>query len=250
MFTNKIVHRLENEFGNFTVEELDYEGRKARVLFSGIHRAAQSGIALDDNPRMLFDYNQRFIELAFLLVPRKILVIGGGTLTLSTALLKFMPRVEITAIEINKDLIELAKNYFGYTPDPRLKIIIDDAESAIQTEVHDLYDLIFIDVYNDFVIPDKFRTKKFALLLSKILALNGVVATNCIAGVTGQAALPAKQLIASYAQTIGPVKIIQADLNDNHWIAQNLIIMASKGKRIDEKWLKGYIEVTFVGDTI
>lgn len=247
MFARPILHRLDNEFGSFTVEELDYEGRPARVLFSGPHHAAQSGIPLDDNPRMLFDYNQRFIELALELEPKRILVLGGGALTLPTALLKVLTKTDITVIEIIKDLVVIAEKYFGYRTNNRLKIIIDDAETALKGQVKTIYDLILVDIYNDFVIPEKFITKDFANMINKYLAPSGIVAVNCIAGLFGESSLPAKRLTSVYNQSIGQVRTIQADSNYNHWSPQNLIIIAAKDKGLNEAFLKGYIEVSSLG---
>jgi spermidine synthase len=250
MLTTPIIYQLNNEFGSFTVEELDYEGRPARVLFSGPRHAAQSGMPLDGNPKMLFDYNQRFLELALELEPNRILVLGGGTLTLPSALLRVLSRVDITVVDINKDLITLAETYFGYTPNRRLKIIIDDAETVMKKNKKNVYDLIIVDLYNNFIIPEKFRTTDFALLINQSLASNGLVAINCIAGLAGEAALPAKQLISIYVNTIGSVKTIQADNNYTHWSPQNLIIMAAKNRELDKTWLNNYIEVSFADESL
>ena len=111
--SSSVLKQLDSQFGNFTVEELIYDGRKARVLFSGPLHAAQSGLALDGNPRLLFDYNQRFLELSLELRPKNILVLGGGTLTLPNALIKYLPKAQVTTVEINPELITLARKYLA-----------------------------------------------------------------------------------------------------------------------------------------
>ena len=242
MFSWPIIHRLDNQFGNFTVEELDYEGRRARVLFSGPLRAAQSGIPLDNNPRLLFDYNQRFLELSLVINPKKVLILGGGTLTLANALLLHLPNAKLTVVEKNKDLIKIAESYFGYKTDKRLRLVIADAKDfMVKTQF--LYDLIIVDIYDDFVIPESFRGGSFAQLLGQALMPSGLVMANCIAGLYGESALPLRQLVAAYSHNIGKVVAIQADNQYQHWSPQNLIVMSSRCNQIDDAWLKGCVRV-------
>src|SRR6476469_4412698 len=90
----------DTQHGHYVVADTIYSGRPARVLYSGNHQAAQSGVAKDDNPDLLFDYNQRFIELVRGLLPKKILLIGGGALSLPKALLEEFPEVSLDVVEL------------------------------------------------------------------------------------------------------------------------------------------------------
>lgn len=242
MLNRPVVDQVETEYGSFVVEELDYEGRQARVLFSGPLRAAQSGVPLDDNPRLLFDYNQRLLELAIQSGANNILILGGGTLTLPSAMLKYLPSANITVVEHNEKLIALAKKYFGYKPNKRLHIIVADAAEYMHNN-QALYDLLLVDIYDNFTIPKTFRGVGFAKLLSRALKDEGVVATNCIAGLNGPSSLPLRQLLAAYARSIGPVRAVQADSGHMHWSPQNLIIISCKSKQINDHLLKGCVEI-------
>lgn len=237
-----IIYQFDNDFGTFTVEELNYEGRPARVLFSGPNHAAQSGIPLDNNPRLLFDYNQRLLELALDLKPRKILILGGGTFTLATALATALPKSKLTVVERNKDLVKIAESYFGYLPNSRLRLVINDA-AIFMDQRKPLYDLIYVDIYDNFIIPDQFRGVEFAKKLNKALLTNGMVAVNCISGLHGAASLPMRQIAGAFSEVIGPVKVIQADQNYSHYLPQNLIVMTRKNQPINKTWLKGYLEI-------
>src|ERR1700752_3186245 len=92
-YTVRVIHKTvrfegETPYGHYTVVDTTYSNRPARVLYSGREfRTAQSGIALDDQDEMLFDYNQRFLELARGLEPKRALLIGGGAFTLPKRLL-------------------------------------------------------------------------------------------------------------------------------------------------------------------
>ncbi|MGH7238417.1 MAG: spermidine synthase, partial [Candidatus Saccharimonadales bacterium] len=185
----KVVHQLINKFGTFTVEELIYEGRPARVLFSGPLHAAQSGIPLDQNPRLLFDYNQCLLDLALELEPVRILVLGGGTMTLPMALLRQLPSAKLTVVEINPDLIKLGLDYFNYRPDRRLRLVEADA-AQFMSLARPTYDLVLTDIYDNFTVPAHFRTRQFAEQIERSLQSGGVVATNCIAGLSGESSKP------------------------------------------------------------
>ncbi len=239
MFGNKVIEEIENEFGTFTVEELVYEGRRARVLFSSPQHAAQAGIPLDNDPRLLFDYNQRFFELASELEPKNVLILGGGTLTLAIALVNNFPKLKVTTVEVNKDLIDLAAKYFDYKPNPRLRVIIGDAKTFM-LQAKPTFDLIIVDIYDNFTIPKYFRSRVFAGQLKKGLMEGGVVATNCISTISRDKASPLNQIVNAYRNEIGRVRVFKPDDRYIEWLPQNLLIIG--GIRIDNV-LKSLTEV-------
>src|ERR1700760_605289 len=95
-------------YGHYQVVDTLYDGRPARVLYSGDRQAAQSGIAKDASPSLLFDYNQRVFELLTSVLPKRVLLIGGAVCTLPKALLAALPDVQIDVIEPDSGLTKLA----------------------------------------------------------------------------------------------------------------------------------------------
>lgn len=241
MSTSRLLDQFSNQFGSFTVEELIYDSRPATVLFSGPMHSAQSGQAHDGNPRLLFDYNQLLFELANELVPKKILLLGGGTLTLPTELIKSLLDTHITAVEINEDLIATAKKFFSYRPSSRLNVVIDDAEHFMMRTQPNQYDLVITDLFDDLAIPEKFQTANFAHHLKRVCKPNGVVATNCIAAISGEGAMPMLKLYSAYLSAIGPVKVIKVDQHRYmNWTPQNLLLLAGSSAK---SLLKGVEEI-------
>ncbi len=234
-----VIDKLENDFGSFTVEELEYEGRQARMLFSGTLHSAQSGIPLDGNPRMLFDYNQLLLEVAEQLSPKRILVLGGGTMTLPTALSRALPRANIRVVEINKGLILLARKHFGFKPSVRLRVTVDDAAHFVQHKVTKKYDLIIVDIYNDFTTPEQFMKLRFASTLKRLLSPGGVLASNCISSLTGDRSMPLRKTAYSYSSEIGPLKVIKVDRNYPEPTPQNLLLLSSPEPKKLEPLLSG-----------
>src|SRR5205085_7261391 len=107
-----VVWEGNTALGRYQVIDTVYDGRPARVLYSGDAQAAQSGIATDHRPELLFDYNQRFLELAEGLNPSTVLIIGGGAGTLATALLNMKTITKIDIVEPDSMLTEFAYKYF------------------------------------------------------------------------------------------------------------------------------------------
>lgn len=221
----KVIETLDNEFGKFTIEELIYDNRRARVLFAGPLHAAQSGIPLDGDPHMLFDYNQLLLKLTLEINPKSLLILGGGVLTLPTTIINTLAHTKVTVVEINVGLIELARQHFGFRSNPRVKIIIDDAERFMLNQ-RSQYDLIITDVFDNFMLPLKFRTRQFAAALAAALNPGGLVATNCISSINSDQNSLLGQIRMSYSKAIGPVKIIKVDPSYPKEVLQNLIVVS------------------------
>jgi hypothetical protein len=121
---DKILYEGDSKFDHYQVIDMVYVGRQARVLFSGQRAAAQSGIPKDGNNAMLFDYNQRFLELTLYLKPESILLIGGGAFTLPAEILKFLPKVKIDVVERDPNLKKISERFFDLKPHKNLNIIV------------------------------------------------------------------------------------------------------------------------------
>ena len=229
MNSGVVLKQFTDSFGSFSVEDLIYAGRKSRVLFSGPLRSAQSGIPLDDDPRMLFDYNQQLLELALELDPKSILVLGGGALTLPQALLGRLPDCQIVAVEINPNMVKIAAEFFSYEPNPRLKVVVEDAARFLSRAKAQRYELIITDLFDNLAIPQYFLSADFAAQLNRVRESSGLIATNCIAAISGNYARPLLELVASYETAIARPRVVRVD-GDRfmNWTPQNLLILAGE----------------------
>lgn len=63
------------------------------------------------------------------------LVLGLGGGALCTYLHQTFPQLEIDGIEIDPTMVDLAKKYFGFQPNERLKAHIADGLSFVQDSV-------------------------------------------------------------------------------------------------------------------
>lgn len=232
--SERILYEVDTDFDHYQVVERQYEGRPARVLFSGIRRAAQSGIGLDDNPDLLFDYNQRMLELANGVYPKSVLVLGGGAFSLPMALLTALPEATIDVVELDAGLQPIAEQYFGLQPNERLKLHFGDARDFI-TSPGASYDLIIIDIFSELAIPRHCLTVEFIKLLHSRLNNGGCIAMNIIASYQGKNDGLIKSQIAGYSKYFHSVTIYPAGYGLTSWLPQNLMLVAQLSPVTDYK---------------
>lgn len=227
MLKSKVVlNKLSTSYGNYEVVEMTYDGRPARLLY-GDDESPQSGIALDNKPELLFDYNQRFMEIAASLEPQSVLVIGGGGFTLPTALVERFSSLEATVVELDPSLPEVARKYFNLKPGPRLNVIVGDGRDFL-AESNDKYDLIIVDAFSGMDVPKKMISLEAARLYHKNLAPDGVMAINFISSYHGFRLALAHQLIATFSKVFASVETYPSEYSGRVVIPDNLIMVVSK----------------------
>jgi spermidine synthase len=229
---DKLLFTKDTPYGHYQVVDTVYSGRRARVLYSGQRMAAQSGMAMDDDPELLFDYNQRLLELIIGLRPKKILLIGGGAYTLPIAVLKEVGGVHLTVIERDGALDDIAEAFFGLQPSDRLKIIHQDGREYLET-CRQTYDLIIVDAFTHTIIPEVLREDRAIELMHKLVAPDGMVALNIIAAFYGRLSAPLRQQFQSYKKFFGQVEVFPASRSFSLWLPQNFVLVSQAGQPVE-----------------
>lgn len=225
-----------SELSHYQVVEAIYNGRKARVLYSG-GSTPQSGLALDDDPELLFEYNQRFLEIAESIRPASVLLIGGGAFTLPKALLERFHDIRIDVVEIDQLLPQLAEKYFDLPNDPRLNIVIGDGRNYIN-ECQIKYDMIVIDAFMKYDIPTSLLVVEAVREYSRCLNSDGVLAMNFISRYHTYKTTLAHQLVATFQTAFSTVDLYPSDHQYQKRAEQNLILVASNQDAIPLDYLQ------------
>jgi len=215
-----------SSYGHYQVADVAYAGRPARMLYSGDGDAAQSGMALDGNDELLFDYNQRFIELLRGLVPKRVLIIGGGAFTLPTALQREMPDSSLDVVERDPVLLAVAVTYFDFKPASRTRIYMGDGIDFLE-QAAGRYDAIIVDVFIDAMVPLVFQTEATARQYRQLLLPHGLVAMNVIGdyyGSRGNSALGRQAAV--FQAAFQDVQIFPAGPHLSLWMPQNFVVIA------------------------
>jgi len=224
--------------GHYQVVDTLYDSRPARVLYSGDRQAAQSGVAKDDKPALLFDYNQRMFELVIGLKPKRLLLIGGGVGTLPTALLAALPGIYVDMVEPDDGLTDLAYRFFDLPVDERLRILHTDGREFLRTSV-ERYDVILVDAFVHTAIPRDLRTVEAFETLKRHLRPGGVLAMNVISAYYGKSSQVLRELYAAVQQSFSTVTLFVAGRGYSMWLPQNFVLTAQKSTEVS---LQEYVQ--------
>lgn len=93
--------------------------------------------------------------------PKKILLLGLGGGSNAILCSKFYPEAQITAVEVDSKMVEIANNYYNLKKVKNLSIVVADAEDYIAGLKSENYDLVLVDCFVGKYIPQKLQTIEF-----------------------------------------------------------------------------------------
>ncbi len=161
--------------------------------------------------------------------PTKILVLGNGSGTYATQCERYFDNVEVTGVEIDEKITDLARKYFELPKD--IDVVTYDGRAYLNV-IEDKYDVIMVDAYQDITIPFQMSSVEFFTLVRDHLTDNGVMVVN----LNMRSDTPTN--INYYlADTIGQVfnHILTANVQGN----TNRILFASMNDDMQDKLLAG-----------
>jgi spermidine synthase len=135
---------------------------------------------------------------ASLMYPSKvysILEIGSGGGRIAWYLHKFLPKAQITSVELDPAVADFAVKYFGVHEEPNFHLVTADGRIFL-AQSKEKYDVILIDAYRGPFVPFHLLTEEFYRAVQDHLAAGGVVAQNVV---------PSTMLFDSAVKTINRV---------------------------------------------
>jgi spermidine synthase len=125
-------------------------------------------------------YPLMFAAFAHQPEPKRILFLGLGGGTLSMAMRCYYPQATIDNIELDPDVLEVARKYFGFVEDDRMKAYVRDGRVQVRRLLRDKvkYDIIFADAFRGGYIPYHLTTREFMVSLTEMLTPDGIVVSN------------------------------------------------------------------------
>jgi spermidine synthase len=109
--------------------------------------------------------------------PKRVAMLGTAAGTTPRAYQHYLPDTTVDAVEIDGELLDIGRRYFGLRPGPKLNAITADARPFLRRAT-ERYDVIMVDAYRQPYIPFYLTTKEFFALARDRLAPGGVVAIN------------------------------------------------------------------------
>jgi spermidine synthase len=178
-YSEGILHQSLGKFGVICITQEDSDLRVLRFGHSG---PRQSVIKVGHPDHLILPYTRSaMVGLTFMYQPLRILILGLGGGAIPMFLRNHFPDIEIDVVEIDPELIELAKKYLGFCEDDKLKVHASDGRKFVLNSKH-IYDIIFLDCYSSDGIPYHLTTNEFLLCTKKVLNPSGVVIANLWSG--------------------------------------------------------------------
>lgn len=105
-----------------------------------------------------------------------ILGVAGGSV-IQTLVSDFSFSKNITGVELDQEIIQIANSYFNLDKIPNFKCVIADAEKFVQSDTN-RYDLIIIDIFKDTEMPEFLFQESFISNSKQLLNKNGYILFN------------------------------------------------------------------------
>ncbi|MHB1037043.1 MAG: spermidine synthase [Pirellulales bacterium] len=171
----KTLYRKASPFTTIVVTEND---GGVRTLWFGDGDAPQSVVKVGDPDYVELDYAQAMpVAMALVEEPKRVLIVGLGGGTIPSLLHKHYPKMAIDVVDIDPDVVEVAKKYFGFREDATMRVHVEDGRRFIE-RCKEPYDIIFLDAYGPDNIPYDLATKEFLLAARRAVKPKGLVAAN------------------------------------------------------------------------
>ncbi len=149
-----------------------------RILRFGRGGARQSAVKLGEPKFLALPYAQ--VALVGLALPeeaRRFLVVGLGGGTLPMFLRNYYPNATIDAVDIDPDVVDVAKKFFGFREDEQMSAHVADGRQFIERS-RQPFDVILLDAFGASSIPVHLTTQEFLQAVRRAVTPGGVVVGN------------------------------------------------------------------------
>ena len=154
------------------------EGDGLRALRFGRNGVRQSLVKPGDPEYLGLSYTRVALTgLALCETPRRMLVVGLGGGTLPAFLRRHYPDAVIDAVDIDPEVAFVAREYFAFREDDRMRIHVADGRKFIES-VRQPYDVIFLDAFGSDAVPAHLTTQEFLRAVRRAVSPGGVVIGN------------------------------------------------------------------------
>jgi spermidine synthase len=181
------------------------EGDGLRALRFAHDGVRQSLVKLGDPEHLGLAYLRVALAgLALCAEPQRILVLGLGGGSLPAFLRRHYPQAEIDAVDIDAEVARVAKEYFGFREDARMRVHIADGRRFIEA-VRRPYDAIYLDAFGASAVPPHLVTAEFLAAVRGALRAGGVAVGNVWSG----GANPLyDSMVRTYAETFDTLYVL------------------------------------------
>lgn len=205
----RVLYERASAYNNIIVTEDDSGMRVLRFERNG----ARQSIAKPGDPTYLgFAYTRvAFIGLGLTEEPKRIMIVGLGGGTMPMFLRHYYPKATIDVVDIDPDVVHVAKEYFGFREDASLHAHVGDGRKFVEG-VKEPYDVVFLDAFGTRNVPPHLTTIEFMRAVKRSVKPTGVVIGN----IWGRAANPMyDSMVRTYQEVFDDLYILDVPATTN-----------------------------------
>src|SRR5215208_1358060 len=169
----------ERESAYNYIQVVDEGGRRSLILNDGhaVHSVYDPDELLTGGPWDYFMVATQLVEGAAEAEPRGVLLIGLAGGTVARQLSAAYGSIPIVGVEVDPEINEVARQYFGLDELPNVDVVVADGRYALRTS-DTTFDLIGVDAYRQPYIPFQLASREFFQEVFAHLRPGGVAVVN------------------------------------------------------------------------
>lgn len=230
----RVLYERDTLYHHLVVDQL---GEERHLHFD---RSWQSAMDLREPLRMVFAYTSA-LHLGVIArpQPRRALFIGLGGGSAPRRFLHDYPSLEeVDVVEIDPEVVAVARRYFRLPSDPRLAVFVEDGRLFVERKAREIqagraepYDLAVIDAFFSDAVPYHLTTVEFLASLRRNLAEDGVVVANLIGAPSGRESGFVRAMARTFASVFPRVWLFP--LGGRLDLPMNVILVAAARESLD-----------------
>lgn len=202
-------------------------------------RNQQSSMRLDDPFETDIEY-VGYLHLTLAVRPdaRRALVIGLGGGSVVKRMWRDYPGISIDVVEIDSEVVEVAREFFEVPDDPRIRIFTEEGRGFVRL-APDIYDIVIVDAFDDDRVPRQLTCEEFMRDARDCMSAGGVIAYNFIGSIYGPHSKPFRSLYRTLANTWSRIWVFPLEFSqDARDTSRNVIVLASDAELTDDELLE------------
>ena len=206
------------------------DGRLVREMFQNGGSSSAEYVDTGEPAHEYVTVSQRLVE-SVIDDMESMLVLGGAALSLPVAFHHRRPGLEVTVVEIDPVVTELAARYFAYGEGdyPGIEVIHEDARVFLRGS-EERFDLVYLDVFDHLLtVPWTLVTADALHDMAARLEPDGLFMANVLSPLAGPGVGFLEHFRATLDEAFGEVRVYLTDTDADPLVTQNLVVVASPG---------------------
>jgi len=158
-----------------------WQKNTVRYLYIQDKTAVQSQVDMAQKEKLQLQHNQAMMSfLLFQNKPESVLLFGLGGGSIIHFLTHWFPQLQITAVDIDEKVVEIAKQYFEIPETPQININIADAENYLaKNKINDI-NVIIVDLHDGKSLPEFLYKPDYIAQCFDALSSRGILVINML----------------------------------------------------------------------